>query len=272
MVFTSISSNQYYIAAVNDAFTKAGPLNISVSAHSDTDFDTQSILASLHKAAASNSLEKLDNAACIQAYANAFQYSRSNLLLVTVDENSTAGADYSNLYYVNYATFEGVAPGSGSVSCGTTVDTFGWICPASICANTCKDRYQELLPSAPSWSPLTAPRPVSYCLSQRTSEHCKLHFSVDLITVVIVFNILKALLMCYAVFGISEEPLMTLGDGISSFLRTPDTSTRGCCLFTKKEFNNIGMVWPSIARQWHRTKMWWFRSGSLFRWLACNIL
>lgn len=30
---------------------------------------------------------------------------------------------------------------------------------------------------------------------------------------------------------------MTLGDAVSSFLTEPDTSTRGCCLFSKKDSN-----------------------------------
>ncbi|MCJ1245531.1 hypothetical protein MMC30_002735 [Trapelia coarctata] len=266
VVFTSISSNQYYLAAVNDAFNRTGPLNISFGPDL---VNTPNILASLQHAAESHQFEKLDNAACIQAYASVFQFSRSNVL-VTMDENSTATANYSGLYYATYRVFEQVD--IGNVWCNGGVASSGWVCPGNQCTNSCVNNYRELLPNASSWAPLEASRPVSYCLSQKTPEHCKLHFSFDLITVVIVFNILKALLMCYAVFGISEDPLLTLGDGISSFLRTPDTSTRGCCLFTKKDFNHTGLVWAPIARQWHFTKTWWFRSGSYTRWVACNIL
>ena len=266
-MFTSITNNEYYIAAVNDAFTRPGSLKTSFDPYAVYDLK---ILAFLHDAATSNQLERLENAACIQAYASVFQFSPSNTLLVTIDGNSTASADYSGLYYAAYESFEVIRPNRDS--CSAVLASSGWVCPGDQCTNDCTNKYRDLVSDASSWSPLNASRPVSYCLSQKIPEHCKLHFSLDLITVVIVFNILKALLMCYAVFGISEEPLMTLGDGISSFLRTPDTSTLGCCLFTKKDFNNTGLVWQPIARQWHCTNMRWFRSGSYLRWLTCNML
>lgn len=258
VIFASISNNQYYVMRVNTAFTEGGPYNLSKS----------SIMTSLRQAVLSkqNTWEVLDNANCIKAYASDFQSTRSNLLLVTSDKTSTATAHVESLELV----------GHNRKTYGCAPDSYSWICAKPICKTSCKNRYQqEVLPYPSSWAPQKFrgdSSPISHCLSQKTIEHCKLHFSVHLIIVIVVFNILKAVSMCYAVFGIMEEPLMTLGDAVSSFLARRDASTLGCCLFTKNAFDYGQLVWEPMAGRWSRTNMRWFCSASVGRWLTCNFL
>lgn len=190
-VFTSISTNQYYVVPVNDAYARGGPLNpSSLLNYSD---DIPIVLTSLQDAAVSNTMKKLDNTACIQAYTNDFLSTRSNLLLVTDDKNSTASAQLSDpILVTSYDTVSYLPKNSDGVTSfsqnthttwSCSPDIFGWVCPGpSQCSNPCKDRYQqEVLPNASSWAPLGA-GPISYCLSQETPEHCKLHFSLHVIS------------------------------------------------------------------------------------------
>jgi hypothetical protein len=265
-VYATISTNQPYVVPVNEAFTKVGPINVSSlplgmgELTGEVPIDVPSVLEWFHLAAVSNTLGRLDTTACIQAYGSDFRSAQSHLVLMTADENSTAPVQCSDYFLVTdydliryplyshspeYLALPPVAqqyyPSGYSGVC--TRDPSSCVCPSYNCKKACRDCYrQEVLPDASSWMPLRTSS-VSCCLSEKTPEHCKLHFSLHLVIVVIVFKFLEStrdVLCCFwSIIGTIDD----LGDALSSCLTEPDTSTRGCCLFLKKDFD-----WTMISK------------------------
>lgn len=251
----SISANYYKVINVNEAFTNTDLRDANVTLpgrNPETAF--QQLIEQLHReatATSSSELEKLDNVACIQAYAQDYISLRSNLLIVSANENS---ASEPAVLKVEDITF------SDHQSRGCTPDPYAWICPTSGCNNLCSGQVSQMLDNAASWSPL-GNGDTLYCLSQRTPEHCKFVFSLPIVGIVITFNLVKAVLMSWLAFGMKDKPLMTMGDAVLSFLNTPDSTTRNRCLFSKSEFR-AGIVPPPMAKQWHRKRKLWLSATS----------
>ena len=127
----------------------------------------------------------------------------------------------------------------------------------------------------PWWVMLTTGEEVevSGCKSERTVEKCNVLFSLEIMTVVICCNLIKACCMVLVV-GRSREPtLVTLGDAIDSFLGTQDTTTMGICFadrfFIRMEWSREG--WRPKPRNWKQmgVQRWW-TSASRTRWITCN--
>jgi hypothetical protein len=73
---------------------------------------------------------------------------------------------------------------------------------------------------------------VDYCLSESYHAPCRLSIANPLLLIVCIMCISKCLLCAYTLKVRSwstEEPLMTVGDAISSFIAKPDTCTKGMC-------------------------------------------
>lgn len=115
------------------------------------------------------------------------------------------------------------------------------------------------------------------------SETCGLNLNLIIIAVVVTCNLGKVIGMLYVAFRIHDDPLITVGDSIESFLVAPDKSTEGRCLTTKqKEVTaseksvRLQMV-PEHSRPpvlslpdvWQPTKQRWFSAASELRWLLC---
>ena len=112
---------------------------------------------------------------------------------------------------------------------------------------------------------------LGYCLSVPTEEHCKLQFSLAIMIVVIVCNLIKTICMSAIVWKRDLEPLVTLGDAIASFMDRPDVTTKGNCIAGKARFEK-SKSWDSLSRRWDSTTLLWFRAASSRRWMVCNIL
>ena len=99
--------------------------------------------------------------------------------------------------------------------------------------------YDSVTIPGETWKPFH--KPVEYCYSLPSEEHCKLQFSVGLLVTVVVLNLVKAGLMLACALGWREEPpLLTVGDAVASFLERPDASTRGMCLLTR---GSVPLTW-----------------------------
>jgi hypothetical protein len=70
--------------------------------------------------------------------------------------------------------------------------------------------------------------------------------------------------MFYIAFRIGDEPLMTMGDAVASFLENQDHTTENMCLSTVKDLkqHKTYVVGP---RQWTDTKYRWKDVTSLGR-------
>jgi hypothetical protein len=75
---------------------------------------------------------------------------------------------------------------------------------------------------------------VLYCLAEQFDEHCKIKLSPEIAWPIIVFNLVKACLLLYTFFLVTDIPLLTMGDAVASFLEHPDEMTRGLCWMSKK--------------------------------------
>jgi hypothetical protein len=66
----------------------------------------------------------------------------------------------------------------------------------------------------------------------------------------------KAALMFYVAICIRDEPLMTIGDAVTSFLDREDLNTKDMCLFMVKDSKSHGSdqvgprVWNDIQYRW----------------------
>ncbi|KAF5652120.1 hypothetical protein F25303_3594 [Fusarium sp. NRRL 25303] len=81
---------------------------------------------------------------------------------------------------------------------------------------------------------------VDYCLSERFNAPCRLSIENPLLLIVCIMCIFKCLLCAYTLKVRScstEEPLMTVGDAISSFIANPDTCTKGMCTLDAEDLH-----------------------------------
>ncbi|KAF4456361.1 hypothetical protein F53441_1520 [Fusarium austroafricanum] len=76
---------------------------------------------------------------------------------------------------------------------------------------------------------------IDYCLSESFQAPCRLSIANPLLLIVCIMCILKCLLCSYTFkakpWG-DEDPLMTVGDGIASFVAKPDAGTKGMFSFS----------------------------------------
>ena len=261
------------VASVNREFIDATSLEGVDKRFSDPEGDIWPLLLGLHQAVRNGSLERMNNSRCIQAYAHDYLSDRSNLLLIGSDENSTSTPTVFFTEPVN------IELGDSCVH-----DLYAWICPKTGCLDPCQAHLQQVLADASHWKPQhdngELGVEVKFCLSQQTPERCKLQFSLQIVIVVIVINTLKMILMLYVVFGLNETPLMTIGDGIVSFLNKEDPTTKGCCLISKFDIKQNKLRWQyregesngPPAKAWLPIKVPWARAVSRTRWWVCGLM
>jgi hypothetical protein len=84
--------------------------------------------------------------------------------------------------------------------------------------------------------------PIDHCLARKVEPRCKLQFSRDILTAVIICNLCKVAAMIATLLLQHESALVTTGDAISSWLRYPDEATANQCLRSAK--TNIRKTLP----------------------------
>ena len=192
---------------------------------------------------------------CISAYSTFFLSTRRNLVLVT---DSPSLANGSLLAFGGYRT----DPRELSWMYNATYNTryspsFKY-----------HDALPKLLANADDWRPIDYGPRIQYCLSETTPEACSLQFSFVIISIVIICNMGKTLIMAFTAFKMVWQPLITVGDGIASFLVEPDKTTKSACLLRVEDLG--ASSWFKFMRKSKKTR--WFQSSSLRRWLVCNAL
>lgn len=95
-----------------------------------------------------------------------------------------------------------------------------------------------------------------------------MQFSQTILYIVIACNVLKIVLMVTILSRLSDVTIVTVGDAIMSFLQQADTTTRDCCLMSRR---TIDQVWkrPELRNnQRYETKkrQSWFTAVSGRRW------
>ncbi|KAJ5937050.1 hypothetical protein N7466_003500 [Penicillium verhagenii] len=130
---------------------------------------------------------------------------------------------------------------------------YDWICGGATCDSGSVSAIWEEMSQVP-WtvsgsSEYAMDDVVEYCMAMSKSQHCKLQYSLVPTVVVIGCNIFKAFILIYMWLGISEAPMLTIGDSIASFLNRPDPHTRRGCLLTRNQVRFMDQG-PSGSLTW----------------------
>lgn len=208
------------------------------------------------------SLERLTGSQCIDAYALTFQTQRGSLILVTNDTQKLPTARA-------YSDFDASIHPASILCLG---DPFDWICSHDAehqcldkSTTPCSVAYKRL--HGDNWAPLG--NLVDHCLSEKLPGHCKVQFSTSIAIVVIVFNAIKAAILASVFFFVKEDPLLTMGDGVASFLKAADETTKSLCLMSRDKLALWKMppvpqsyaVGTKQSRRWSNIvsrSRWWF--------------
>ncbi|EMD91307.1 hypothetical protein COCC4DRAFT_128640 [Bipolaris maydis ATCC 48331] len=189
-------------------------------------------------------LENLTLRECIDAYSATFQSARGNVFLV-IDEG-VMGPDeiYGAFNYIERT-------GTCSADTGTSWIYRQFEGEAGSCFQQQAGRFLPRLQEDPSmWAPFAGHR-VRSCLSEATGPTCKLSFSVHLMLIVIAFNVVKIAAILTGLFTLRNDPMLTVGDAVASFLREPDTIAHNMCLVSQQDIHTARKAWP--AQQQPRT-------------------
>jgi hypothetical protein len=290
-IFTTLQANQYNIFLVSSDFNTTD-FNCSLGESCNRAQELYDLMRT------PNGLEYLDNAGCIEDYSVDFLTGRRNLLLVT---NSTTA-----LYPDGTRAIEGTVFGMlNSTTWNTrlngeyTWNPDGWWCALHgdsnnlvgltstwsnrvITDGVCSlskaiaqaadlefyfwDDYE--FPSYKFPSGYSVTFAIEYCLSQSTPELCQLGFTVYIMIIVILCNIAKVASMVCSFWALVDEPLVVIGDALSSFLEAPDINTEGCCLMEARD--NISIC-NSQGRIWQFKRHHWFYAATPFSIVRCVI-
>jgi hypothetical protein len=113
--------------------------------------------------------------------------------------------------------------------------------------NTVPGYYMQLDPDTgvihmneTEYKPAFQTMKVDYCLSERFDAPCRLSIANPLLLIVCIMCITKCLLCAYTLKVRSwsaEDPLMTVGDAISSLIAKPDNCTKGMCTLDAEDLH-----------------------------------
>jgi len=218
-----------------------------------------------------NTYEDLTPSECTKLYNTDFLSNRRNLFLIT-KRSSITFHNNTFLDIINVRS-EGISPSSWMCA-SSLAGISGVYRPSSFMCGS--NELTSNVTSGLPWLVKLGTREdveISGCKSERTTEKCKVQFSLGIVIVVVCCNLVKAICMVAAVVRSREPTLVTLGDAVDSFLRTPDPTTRGTCFadrrFVEREWRR---GWKTGPRQWKQkgAQRWW-TSVSKKRWITCNL-
>jgi hypothetical protein len=287
LVFSSLSSNEYYWTVVSKDFLTGSAFNLTGDWSHSTYFNRPEF----HATPPSNELgesytvrpqtymkhiqlmnsyydsiqksaptwERLEPAACINAYSNLFLTSRRNVVLVSSSSNSTITSSSNSV--LEY----------GSTDYTSGLDGNWWICSLTKQEGGnmfCNPR--SLLSNAASWKVFDYP--IEYCLSEPKKDICSVQFSLTIMWVVIGFNLLKVMAMIWILLCFDAEKLLSsVGDAAASFLANDDPSTLQMCLANKRELKNFWAT-RGQARIYNFGRRRWGLAVSTGRWILFMLL
>lgn len=290
--FSTLATNEYKLVFANETFVEGGP---------NSAYDKKRFKRIEDIQAQVKTWDRLENAACINAYATEFLSTRRDLVVVVVDDEVTENASVKRVEDYLF-DFNQDFPGE--------FDPYGWICDSNdgitLYGFTQKENEREYHCSAKvSKVKANANRwrfdkwDIEYCLSEPVETKCSLNFSLPIIVVVMTCNVGKALIMFYVAFRVRDKPLITVGDAINSFLSDNDPSTAGMCLANKESikaaaepitycenprdftYENpyLRWKWEKLSLNWEpgptvykSSVKRWSKATSSSRWWSCMVL
>ncbi len=242
-VFSAISANEYSVLTVSAEYAALRSWDTDHLALGELEMER---IAQIKREY--GSYQRLEKTSCIKEYGKQYLSTRRDVILVA-KINSTDGNDILGYRY-STPEWDPFIP----------KDPFNWICDSEkpYCNINSVLRSSEWV--------VHDDVAVDYCLSQSVPEHCQFYFNSAIMVAVILSNLIKLICMCIAAAKHGESTLVTLGDAIASFLELPDTTTRGMCLATKKDFYKTGQGFAA-PRVWRERKYFWFQALSWRSWI-----
>ena len=243
-VFDTLSTYEYNAYLVSEDFLSGAPYNFTAGVPALPRLDL------LRKSYSEGGLGKLDAEQCFLTYGDVLLSKYGDVLMVSTTRNSTnsllaiADNDYS---------FNNLGDNNWCTTSALPIQTCG---PETFAHN------------AQDWN--VNGNPIDYCLSQEVDEKCALQFSLPIMLIVIICNLIKTTCMVLMVLKEGSHPLVTVGDAIASFLVEPDPATKNLCLADKYFFRDE--KWQARILIWIPERHRWFWAASATRWLVCNAL
>jgi hypothetical protein len=229
---------------------------------------------------ATGSFNKLDPLQCLDAYAQDFQNSPSDLFVVTQD----------NVTYLN-SSLPAVLYAEQVLNSLPAIDPYSWICSQFPQTDTslCSDHISSFKANISSWQPFG--HQVDYCLTQgyvgvgpfnMMTGHCRVQLDLSVSLIVGIVNLVQVILMCVSILGARNKPLLTTGDAILSFLEDPDSTTQSMSLLEKSDVQRFkfpkkaqaaqSLTWLSSPKSFMVTRRRWFTAVGKGRWIGFTIL
>lgn len=251
-VFDTLSTYRYDVYTVSKDFLSGAPYDSSRVAQHYSPEEFARRLDSLRDSNLGIHLKNLTTRDCILIYGNAFANSKyKDVLAVSRLNNAT-----NSLLHFIHTGRPDLRQQMSLWFCEDHADYKGY-CNVAEAANHAQDLT-------------VAGYPIDYCLVQEVDEKCMLQFSLPIILIVIICNLIKTACMVWVVLEGGPRPLVTVGDAVASFLNEPDFVTKNICLANKRFFRKKD--WQKKLLTWQFKRHRWFRAASMTRWLVCNIL
>ncbi|KAF1996466.1 hypothetical protein P154DRAFT_413151, partial [Amniculicola lignicola CBS 123094] len=191
-------------------------------------------------------LNRMDNAACINTLSGPFPAPEPVLV---VSDNATVPA------IMSFATYSG-----------------NWVCGIEFSENSnplpCKysTDLDYIRSHSSEWSPFPGFR-VAYCLSKKLANPCKVQLHVTIAIIVTALNFTKGLIMLLLSKAFFEDPLLTLGDAVASFLENREPSTPGNSLLASERLQTDARDSHPGLRVFRFRRNFLFASSSKRRWV-----
>ena len=212
--------------------------------------------------------ERLDNHECIDRYVDSLHYGKDVVVVTNKTSSTNDGHTLLGSFLQTGWPWQGLwicaSPEVGSRLLGHKGCTSDYM---KNYANNWTVVYE-----GPGYYDPTAHRETVtalYCLSagtQPSDRGCGLHFSVPIMAIVCVLNFIKCVSICWAAYyNWNAQPMSVTGDAIASFLRCPDSRTKGMSTSSRYDFHRGG-PWNSKAREWRQQSLRWYRAASRRRW------
>lgn len=215
-IFLTTGTFEYVIISGNRTFTELSNTQLKQEEMDWKDFDLLPPLTSLRYQQINGDLHRLDNLECINAYATNFQSTYGTLLLVS--ETLPQVYDEGYFHYFDESTV------------GVGVESWQWMENFNDYLyldnlNLLRAHSDNLTINSFTLDEVNVQSKVNYCLAQKLPEICQVKYSLPLLIVVIVFNIIKAGILWGVTVTIDSVPLLTIGDAVAEFLKRADPST-----------------------------------------------
>lgn len=260
-IYSATSRPLFQTGLQNSSVNPVG-LDSYITHFSDTNAD-RIALEALQKKAQHGQLITMSTAECLKAYFTTQPTMYRNVLAVSdnaISNSSVIWIDHSTALGPGLPNFDRDMVGNEAPSPGT------WICkyvsPSGVLSMlnyTLQDCGEMGYPQKSSnWSlgfyakhyNVTAvnpgntrwrigSHPISRCLVEQTASPCSLKYNKRLLLIVIAANVVKVLGMFATLLQYKHPSLVTVGDGIASFLEHPDSTTKGFCLATDEDFSSV---------------------------------